>query len=95
MARAGFLLICTGSAGLAVAGAAAAAADVRSLYWAREIGSLMASGGNLFALLAGISPPLWFYEGIGVCAVLYAALFGLGAALYRTLYLQAVNGRNL
>jgi hypothetical protein len=95
MARAGFLLICIGSAGLAVAGAAAAAADVRSLYWAREIGSLMASGGNLVALLAGIAPPLWFYEGIAVCAVLYAALFGLGAALYRTLYLQAVNGRNL
>ena len=95
MARAGFLLICAGSAGLAVAGAAAAAADVRSLYWAREIGSLLASGGNLVALLAGIAPPLWFYEGIAVCAVLYAALFGLGAALYRTLYLQAVNGRNL
>jgi hypothetical protein len=95
MARAGCLLICTGSAGVAVAGAAAAAADVRSLYWAREIGSLMASGGNLFALLAGISPPLWFYEGIAVCGVLYAALFGLGAALYRTLYLQTVNGRNL
>ena len=95
MARAAFLLICAGSAGLAVAGAAAAAADVRSLYWAREIGSLLASGGNLVALLAGIAPPLWFYEGIAVCAVLYAALFGLGAALYRTLYLQAVNGRNL
>jgi hypothetical protein len=95
MARAGFLLICAGSAGLAVAGAAAAAADVRSLYWAREIGSLMASGGNLVALLAGIAPPLWFYEGIAVCAVLYAALFGLGAALYHTLYLQTVNGRNL
>jgi hypothetical protein len=95
MARAGFLLICAGSAGLAVAGAAAAAADVRSLYWAREIGSLMASGGNLVALLTGIAPPLWFYEGIAVCAVLYAALFGLGAALYHTLYLQTVNGRNL
>ena len=95
MARAGLFLICTGSAALAVAGAAAAAADVRSLYWTREIGSIMASGGNLVALLAGIAPPLWFYEGIAVCAVLYAALFGLGAALYHTLYLQTVNGRNL
>jgi hypothetical protein len=95
MARAGLLLICTGLAGLAVAGAAAAAADVQSLYWARKIGSLMASGGNLVGLLAGIAPPLWFYEGIAVCALLYAALFGLGAALYQTLYLQAVNGRNL
>jgi hypothetical protein len=44
-------------------------------------------------LLTGIAPPLWFYQGIAVCAVLYAALFGLGAALYRTLYLQPLNGK--
>jgi len=86
--RAVFLLICTASAGLAIAGAAAAAADIRSLYWAREIGSLMASGASLVTLLAGLAPPLWLYEGIAVCALLYAALFGLGATLYRTLYLQ-------
>ena len=80
-------------AGLAIAGAAAAAADVRSLYWAREIGGLVSAGSNLVALLTGIAPPLWFYQGIAVCAVLYAALFGLGAALYRTLYLQPLNGK--
>jgi len=92
-ARAAFLLICTALAGLAIAGAAAAAADVRSLYWAREIGGLVSAGSNLVALLTGIAPPLWFYQGIAVCAVLYAALFGLGAALYRTLYLQPLNGK--
>ena len=93
MARAAFLLICTALAGLAIAGAAAATADVRSLYWAREAGALMASGGSLVTLLARIAPPPWLYEGIAVCAVLYAALFGLGAALYRTLYLQPLNGK--
>jgi hypothetical protein len=92
-ARAAFLLICTALAGLAIAGAAAAIADVRSLYWAREIGGLVSAGGSLVALLSGIAPPLWFYQGIAVCAVLYAALFGLGAALYRTLYLQPLNGK--
>jgi hypothetical protein len=92
-ARAAFLLICGASAGLAIAGAATAAADVRSLYWAREIGALMASGGSLVTLLARIAPPLWLYEGIAVCGVLYAFLFGLGAVLYRTLYLQPHDGR--
>ena len=90
-ARAAFLVICTALAGLAIAGAAVAAADIRSLYWAREIGALMASGGSLVGLLAGIAPPVWLYDGIAVCALLYAALFGLGAALYRTLYLQPLN----
>jgi hypothetical protein len=53
----------------------------------------VSAGGNLVALLTGIAPPLWFYQGIAVCAVLYAALFGLGAALYRTLYHQPLNGK--
>jgi hypothetical protein len=92
-ARAAFLVICGASAGLAIAGAAVAAADVRSLYWAREIGAFMASGGSLVTLLARIAPPLWLYVGIAVCAVLYAVLFGLGAVLYRTLYLQPLDGR--
>jgi hypothetical protein len=87
-ARAAFLVVCAAAAGLAISGGAAAAADVRSLVWAREIAALMASGGSLLTLLARIAPPPWLYEGIAVCAVLYAILFGLGAVLYRTLYLQ-------
>jgi hypothetical protein len=92
-ARAVFLLICAASAGLAITGGATAAADFRSLGWAREIGALMASGGSLLTLLARTAPPPWLYEGIAVCGVLYAVLFGLGAVLYRTLYLQPHNGR--
>jgi hypothetical protein len=92
-ARAAFLAICGASAGLAITGGATATADVRSLYWAREIGALMASGGSLVTPLARIAPPPWLYEGIAVCGVLYAVLFGLGAVLYRTLYLQPLEGR--
>jgi len=31
-------------------------------------------------------PPLWLYGGLAFVATMYAALFGLGAAAYRTLY---------
>jgi hypothetical protein len=37
------------------------------------------------ATINGI-PPLWLYGGLAVVAALYMALFGLGAAAYRTLY---------
>lgn len=36
-------------------------------------------------LLSSI-PPLWLYGGLAFAATLYVALFGLGAAAYRTLY---------
>lgn len=90
-ARAAFLVIC----------GAAAVASVRSLHesgalslsWARQTETFVSSAANLAALLARSVPPAWAYEGIAVGAVLYAALFGLGAAVYRTLYLQPQNGR--
>lgn len=31
-------------------------------------------------------PPLWLYGGLAFVATMYVALFGLGAAAYRTLY---------
>ncbi len=34
----------------------------------------------------GSIPPLWLYGGLALIAALYATLFGLGAAAYRTLY---------
>ena len=89
LARAAFLVICGGLIRVAFLGGASAIAALRSLSWAREVGEIMVSAGNLAALLARISPPAWVYAGIAVCAVLYAVLFGLGAAVYRTLYLTA------
>jgi hypothetical protein len=88
LARAAFLVICGALIRLAFLGGATAVAGVRSLSWAREVGGLTASAANLAALLAHTVPPTWAYEAIAVCAVLYAVLFGLGAAVYRTLYLQ-------
>jgi hypothetical protein len=73
---------------VAFLGGATAVAGVRSLSWAREIWAITASAADLAALLARSAPPIWVYEGIAVCAVLYVVLFGLAAAVYRTLYLQ-------
>jgi hypothetical protein len=92
LARAAFLLICAVLTGAAFLGGAAAMAALRSLGWARDVGMLMSSGANLAALLARFAPPAWLYGGIAVCALLYVVLFGLGAALYRTLYLQPAAG---
>jgi predicted anti-sigma-YlaC factor YlaD len=99
-ARTGFLVICIALIGFAFVGGATAMDGLRSLSdsgalslsWAREAAVLMASAGNLIALLTRAVPPSLLYGGLAVCAALYAALFGLGAAVYRTLYLQPKNG---
>jgi hypothetical protein len=92
-ARAAFLVICGALIKLAFMGGATAVAGARSLSWTREAGMLVAAAGNLAALLEHTPPPAWVSEAIAVCAVLYAILFGLGAAVYRALYLQPLNGR--
>lgn len=100
-ARVVFLVICTALIRLAFLEGAVAVAGLRSLHesgvlslpWTRELAVLAAAAGNLVALLARTAPLSWAYEGIAVCAVLYAILFGLGAAVYRTLYLQPHDGR--
>jgi hypothetical protein len=92
-ARAGFFVICAALIRLAFLGGATAVTGVRSLSWVRDIGGLTASAANLIGVLARIQPPAWAYAGIAVCAVLYAVLFGLSAAVYRALYLQPLNGR--
>ena len=44
--------------------------------------------------LARAVPPNWIYGGVAAGALLYTALFGLGVAAYRTLYLnQEMAGR--
>jgi hypothetical protein len=92
-ARAAFLAMCAISIGLALQGAAAAVEAVHSLAWAREAGMLLVTGGDLAVSLAHAALPAWLYGIIAVFALLYACLFGLGAAVYRTLYLQPLNGR--
>lgn len=87
-ARAAFLVVCVASIRLAFLGSTTAAAGVRSLSWARQVGMLASSVGHLAALMAPTAPPGWLFEGVAFCAVLYVVLFGLGAAVYR-LYLGA------
>jgi hypothetical protein len=89
LARAVFLVICGALIRVAFLGGATAVAGVRSLSWARELGALAASTAHLAASLAHTVPPAWAYEGVAVGAALYAVLFGLGAAVYRTLYLPS------
>ena len=89
LARAGFLVLCGVLIRLAFLGGTAAVAGVDSLVWARQAGMLVMSLGNLAAVIARLSPPHWLYEGAAVCGVLYAVLFGLGAVVYRLLYLQS------
>ena len=48
-------------------------------------------GGSMAALVSRLVPPLWIYLALTVGALLYTALFGLGAFAYRTLYLQHPN----
>jgi hypothetical protein len=95
LARVAFLAISGVLIRMAFLGGASAIAALRSLSFAREASDIMISAGNLAALLARTSPPPWIYEGIAVCAVLYAVLFGLGAALYRTLYLEPSAGAHI
>jgi len=55
--------------------------------------SITGALGNLAASLANTIPPTWLLLGLAAAALLYACLFGLGAAAYRLLYLQPHNGR--
>jgi hypothetical protein len=50
--------------------------------------ALLSTSKDLISTLVGTIPTMWIYEGLALAAVLYAALFALGAAAYRTLYLE-------
>jgi hypothetical protein len=67
--------------------------DALSSAWLRQAAAVTDTVGNLTASLAQAIPPAWFYLSLAAAALLYAFLFGLGAAAYRLLYLQPFNGR--
>ena len=100
-ARSAFLVICGALISLAFIGGDTAVARLHFLHdsgalflsWAHQAGVLVGSAANLAALFTRTVPPAWLYAGIAVCAVLYAVLFGLGAAVYHMLYLRPLNGR--
>jgi hypothetical protein len=90
-ARVGFLLLCLLLVGLAFLGGVWTMQNLGSfgapsMPWARHLFALAGVAGEL-ASLVRIVPPRWVYEGLAASIALYGALFGLGIAAYRTLYL--------
>jgi hypothetical protein len=61
--------------------------------WIRQAASITGTVGNLVASLVDAIPATWLLLGLAGAALLYAFLFGLGAAAYRLLYLQPHDGR--
>jgi hypothetical protein len=94
--RVAFVLICIALVAATILGGISAFAGVRSfaevaamvLTWVQPFLAVISSAGGVAALLVHVIPPLWLYAGMTLGIVLYVALFGLGAAAYRTLYLR-------
>lgn len=64
-----------------------------SLSWANPAMSVIEFAAGMVCVVERSIPTTWLYVSLGLAALLYAMLFGLGAAAYRTLYLQPSNGR--
>ena len=92
-ARVLLLGVCTALGALTIVGGTRIVVNLGpALGPARELDralALLSASKDLIATLVGTIPPMWIYEGLALAAVLYAALFALGAAAYRTLYLEA------
>jgi hypothetical protein len=61
--------------------------------WIRQAATITGRVGNLGASLLDAVPAAWLLLGLAAATLLYAFLFGLGAAAYRLLYLQPHDGR--
>jgi hypothetical protein len=94
-ARVAFLLASFGIVKLALMGAMWLIADsrtapvvTRSVSWYEHLASLASAFGSLLSTLFRAIPPQWLFAGIALTALLYFALFVLGATAYRTLYVN-------
>jgi hypothetical protein len=92
-ARAAFMALSVAIMGLTFLGSwvGAGARVVQELQllstsWAQPAVAAVASAAGWAALLGRVIPPGYLYGSLAVGAVLYAVLFGLGAAAYHTLY---------
>ena len=96
-ARAGFLTLSIGIVKLALLAAVWVMAGFDTVQFGEAFAtqfSWMESGLAVVHAIAGFFdimlrniPPLWLYGGLAFIGAMYAALFGLGAAAYRTLSL--------
>jgi hypothetical protein len=62
--------------------------DAATGSWIRHAAAMTGTVSNLAASFADAVPATWLLPGLAAVALLYAFLFGLGAAAYRLLYLQ-------
>jgi hypothetical protein len=67
-------------------------AGALTMSWIHPAVAATAWAGEFSALLVRVVPSAWLYGVFAAGAMLYAALFGLGAAAYRTLYLRPSAG---
>lgn len=99
-ARAGFLVLNIALVAATFLNGFSSVVGARSLteiaamvvLWMRPFLAVLSSVGGLMPVLLNAIPSGWLYVGASVGVALYAALFGLGAAAYRTLYLRPSNG---
>ena len=94
-ARAGFIVLLAGVIKLVLIGAVWImagfdAAQFREAFatqftWIEAAFAVMRAVGDFFEIIGRNIPPLWVYAGLAFIAAMYSALFGLGAAAYRTL----------
>lgn len=95
-ARVAFVLTCAALIAATILGGVSAYLGDQSLNeaaaallgWLNPLLTVLSSAGGLVALLIRVIPPIWLYGSLGLGVFLYVTLFGLGAAAYRTLYLQ-------
>jgi hypothetical protein len=85
-ARTLFFAVCGALIGMAFAGSAWIVAGAGSVRAWHQASAVVAATAALSGSLLRAVPPAWLYEGAAVAAVLYALLFALGAAAYRTLW---------
>lgn len=67
-------------------GAQFASAFSSQFSWIERVAAVFTGIGDFFALVFRNIPSLWLYGGLAILAGIYTALFGLGAAAYRTLF---------
>jgi hypothetical protein len=95
-ARAAFVALCSAIIGITFLDGSWATAGARvlngagalAMSWIHPAVAATAWAGEFSAFLVRVIPPAWLYGVFAAGAMLYAVLFGLGAAAYRTLYLR-------
>jgi hypothetical protein len=102
-ARTAFVVLCGAIIGFTFIEGSWATAGARilngagalTMSWIHPAVAATAWAGDFSALLVRVVPPAWLYGVFAAGAMLYAVLFGLGAAAYRTLYLRPSTAGNV